>query len=574
LLFRAIAVCYLLSLMSRSLIVGVWAVLAMAGANGPAWGQSLEMGRTAVLAATLPASATWQVERQLAGGSWVETGVLVGGSGSAVSVRMDGWPGDAGYRFRQVAGAGTVLTPVRTFGWHLKGTVPALAPGVGTGPGQLAVEKSANLAAWVPEGLVFARLDGGFVQALEGAMPLGSRGFWRGEVPALPVGDASVTGHTPAPNYEGAAGFGAVYDDMPQIFKDGFIGALSPTEYHRGGQNAAAAGECYELAGPHGRTTVMITDLTEAPAGTVELGRSFFDLGPVPFGVLSGGEPAGGLTAAVRVVPAPVTGNVKFQVIEGSNIYYMALRLYNYRAGVTKLEAKIDGSADWVEMPRTPFNAFVYQAGGSVPPIDDPVEFRVTSRFGEVVSFPPVSGLADGQRVTASGQFAVFPESALAPVPEYRLRPVYVDRFSNVPGEFWSAGGYGGATVLERDTAVFYQGDASVRFTGLGGFGGVTFSLYPGFRRPEQGVLRLAVRAGGAVAAGQVGMTINGRNGTGPAVSSPAVLFPALGTGWQVIEVPLVASGAPETIWGLSLWGNTGGALPQVWWDAVEWVNY
>ncbi|MCW1914962.1 hypothetical protein OJ996_15340 [Luteolibacter sp. GHJ8] len=496
--------------MSRNLMMGVWGVLVvMMGGIGVILGQKLEIGRTAVLGGTLPASTTWQVEQQQAGGSWSGTGVLVAGRGSAVSVRMEGRDGGSAYRFRQVGGAGTVVVPTRSSGWHVKGRVAPVGSGVGWRPGQVLLERSGNLAAWEVEGLVYGRLDGEFVRGLRGPL--------------------------------------------------------------------AAAGECYELAGPYGRTTVMITDLSpDPPAGTVEVGRSFYDLGPVPFAVLSGGEPPGGLTAGVRLVPAPVTGNVKFQVLGGSNIYYMALRFYNYRAGVAKVELKNSGSATWWELPRASFNAFIYQPTGSMPPVTYPVELRVTSRFGELVSFGPVGSLPDGQRVTGAGQFVQFPESELAPVPEYRLRPVYVDRFSSVPGEFWSAGGYGGATVTERDTVVKYAGEASVRFAGVGGsgFGGVSFSLYPGFKRPDEGVLRLAVRAGSAVSAGGVGMTINGRNGAGTAVSSPAVLLPGLGTGWQVIEVPLVASGAPEVIWGLSLFGMSGAVLPTLWWDEVEFTSY
>jgi hypothetical protein len=269
------------------------------------------------------------------------------------------------------------------------------------------------------------------------------------------------------------------------------------------------------------------------------------------------------------LVPAPVTGNVKFQVIAGSNIYYMALRFYNYRAGVSQVEVKNDGSATWVNVPRTEYNAFVYQAGGSVPPMDFPVEVRVTSRFGEVVSFTGIEGLVEGQRVTGGGQFAVFPE--LAPVPEHRIRPMYVDRFTNVPGDMWSAGGYGGASLTEVDTTVAYQGTASLRISGLGNFAGVTFSQYPGFARPEHGVMRFAVRAGGPVAADQVALALNGQSASGASVSSAVVQLPALGTGWQVFEIPLGTSGVPPVIWGVSL-ASRGAVLPDVWLDAVEFV--
>lgn len=363
--------------MSRSLIIGgLW--LALAG--DPAWGQRLEMQRSAVLGATLPTSTTWQVEQQQPGGAWTATGVLVGGTGSAVTVRLDGFPSTASYRFQRVVGAVATLTPGLSTGWSLVGQEAA-------GTGQVVIESSADLSAagWSQTALVYPDANGRYVRAIRG--PLGVRGFFRAEVPALPVADASVTAHDPSPPYNGTAGFGPVYDDMPQLFKDGFIGALDPVEYNRGGQNAAAAGECFELAGPFGRTTVIISDTTTAPAGTVTAGRSFFDLGPNAYEVLSGGPESGALTAGVRLVPAPVTGNVKFFVPVSSGPFYAEFRAYNHRAGVSKLEIRNNGSSTWIELPRNITNSFVFTSGtGGAAQLLYPLQVRVTSRFGEVVS--------------------------------------------------------------------------------------------------------------------------------------------------------------------------------------------
>ncbi|WP_367870427.1 hypothetical protein [Luteolibacter sp. Populi] len=535
------------------LVIGMGAVLSA----GP-----LELGRTPVLSASLPGSTTWQVEQLQAGGAWTGTGVLVGGAGLPVSVRMEGFPATASYRFQRVAGAAAPLAPVVGTGWHLAGQEPGAA-------GQVEIEKSADLAAWGDEALVFPRTDGRYVRALR--EPLGARGFFRARVPGLATGDASVTSHTPLPNNQGAAGFGPIYADMPQIFKDGFIGALSPTEYHRGGENAAAAGECYELAGPFGRVTVMITDLTDAPPGTVDVGRSFFDLGETAYPPLSGGAVTGALTAGMRLVPAPVTGNVKLYVVPGSSIYYTELRPYNYRAGINKVEIQSNGSTDWVNMPRSASNSFVFLA--SSIPLAFPVKVRVSSRFGEVVTFPAIPAMADNQKITGPAQFAVFPE--LAPVPEHRVRPMYRDALTKVPGDQWSAGGYGGATVTEVDPAVAYAGTASLRLSGLGGYAGVTFSEYPGFLRPEFGVLKLAIRSAAPVAADQTGLIVYGVNVPGgPQVNSAVIQLPPLKTAWQVFQVPLQASGAPATIFGASLFGRVPGALPNVWIDEVEVLNY
>lgn len=534
-----------------SLVIGMIGMIGVSAA-GP-----MVIGRTPVLSATLPAGTTWQVELREGPTAWVGSRVLIGGTGLPVSVRMDAWPSAADYRFQAVAGTVVPIAPALGTAWHIAGQEP--------GAEQIQIQRSVDLAAWGHEALLFPGLDGRYVRALR--EPLGARGFFRARAPALPTGDASATSHTPAPNYAGAAGFGPVYDDMPPIFQNGFIGALSPPEYHRGGENAAAAGECYELAGPFGRTKVIISDLTSAPAGTVEVGRSFFDLGPNSFAALGGGPSGGSLTAGVRLVPAPVTGNLKLLVVGNSDGYYTELRAYNHRAGVKKLEVKSSGSATWIDVPRTTYNSFLHIAAGSVPRLIFPVEVRVTSRFGEVVSFPPILSMTAGQRITGPGQFAVFPE--LAPVPEHRIRPAYVDRLSSVPGDRWSAGGYGGATVTEVDAAVAYEGTASMRISGLGNFAGVTFSQYPGFARPEDGLMDLAIRSASPVAADQVLLTVNGLTAGGTAVSSATVQLPALSGSWQVFQIPLAASGAPPVITGISLLSRRE-VLPVVWVDSVS----
>lgn len=520
--------------------------------------QELKLSKSAILSGTLPASTHWQIETQQGSSPWTGTGVMLPGRGSVTTLRMAGWPGDASYRFRRIDGGATVTGSLAS-GWQLSGSASAV------GEQAVLIQASANLATWTPRELLYPNLEGRYARAVD-TLPV-PRGFFRAQIPATAARDSSVTAHTPLPNYEGASGFGPIYDDMPQLFKDGFIGALDPDEYHRDGQNAAAAGECYELAGPHGRTTVMITDTTDAPAGTVEVGRSFYDLGPEPLKVLTGGSTTGGCTAGTRLVPAPVTGNVKLFVVPGSSIYYTQLRAYNYRAGVTKIEIRNNGSSNWIDMPRSTFNSFVFQATST--PLSFPVSVRITSRFGEIITFPSIAAMVDNQKITGPAQFGVFPE--LAPPPEHRVRPAYHDALTNVFGDMWSSGGYGGATVAEVDSSVRYAGTASLRISGFANFAGVSFSNYPGFPRPGNGMLKLAIRSAAAVPAGQAGMWVHGANTVGGSqVISPYVLLPQLGTGWQVVRIPLEASGVPPIIWGFGISANTGGSLPNLWLDEIE----
>jgi hypothetical protein len=244
---------------------------------------------------------------------------------------------------------------------------------------------------------------------------------------------------------------------------------------------------------------------------------------------------------------------------------------------VSKVEIQSSVGPGWVEMPRNPFNSFVYSSNGvSPPPLVYPVQVRVTSRFGEVVTFPPVAALVDNQRVTGPAQFTVFPESAMAPVPAFRIHPTYRDALTKLPGETWAAGGWGTTSITEVDPTVpAYAGTASLKLAGLGGYSGATVSQYPGFPRPEFGVLKLAIRSAAPLAADQVAVIIYGVNDPEePSLGSALIQFPPLSTSWQVFRIPLEASAVPAVIWGIQFYGRTNLALPDVWVDEVEFLNY
>ncbi|RYD27901.1 MAG: hypothetical protein EOP86_23880, partial [Verrucomicrobiaceae bacterium] len=536
----------------------------LAGAASTAPADELGIGRTPVLSGNLPTATSWQVEIQQAGGAWTGTGVMVAGRGADFTLRMDGWPDGASYRFQRVDGGLSVPATVAA-GWHLAGRVtdPVRPP--------VLIQDSENLGTWSPRQLVFPDLDRSFVRGLDSLT--GPRGFFRSApVAAGVVREISATTYTSAPPYNGEAGYGPIYADMPQIYKDGYVSALHTTDYNRGGLSAGAAGECYELVSAYGRTTVMIHDSApSAPAGTISAGRGYFDLGAAPFNVLSGGNPSGILTATARLVPAPVTGNVKLFVAPGSSIYYMALIPFNHRAGIDSIEILNNGSSLWHGMTRAAGGRFAYMAGGSLPLLSYPVQIRVTSRFGESVVFTSVSSLADNARITGPAQFTVFPEQA--PVPSFRRQPVYQDSLSAVPGDKWDVTGFGGASVSVTDTAVKYAGTASLRMDGLSPGGGIVFISNPSLPRPRHGVLRMVVRAASPVVAGGVRVRITATNiAGGGSADSQTIWLPALTTGWQTVLLPLEASGAGTKVTGFVVNGGSAGQ-PSVWLDNVELIE-
>ncbi|RYD34262.1 MAG: hypothetical protein EOP87_09550 [Verrucomicrobiaceae bacterium] len=538
-------------------VLGIWmGVVAMAGAD------ELRIGQTAILSGSLPTGTGWQVEMQQPGGSWAGTGVMVAGRSVVAAVRMDGWPGDAAYRFQRVDGAATVTAALGS-GWCLAGSVTA------AGRPPVVIQKSEDLAEWSPREVAFPALDRSYVRVLESP---GTRRFFRaasGAAGSLRDGSATTYG-TMAP-YNGAAGYGPVYADMPQIFKDGYITAIPAAEFNRGGLTAAAAGECYELSGPFGRTTVIVSDSAPAaPPGTVDAGRGYFDLGPAPFSLLNGGQTSGIITLGSRLVPAPVVGNLKLYVTTGSNLYYVELRPFNHRAGVNTVEFLNGGSSTWVTLPRQTGNSFVFLPSGS--PVTFPVQVRMTSRFGEVVTFSSITSLNGGQIVTGPAQFNVFPEQA--PATQRRILPVYQDVLSNVPGDSWSTAVYGGASVTAVDTAVKHTGTASLRISSFSGFSGVNFLSFGPFPRPQNGVLKLAVRSASPVAAGQVQLkVISGTASSGTGSDSAFIPLPALTTGWQVLHLPLEASGTAPVVSGFTLVNGSSATLPDVSLDDIEFLD-
>lgn len=517
----------------------------------------LKIVRTPVVQASLATGTTWQVESSQGGGPWIPSGVLVAGSATMASARLDGMPDTVNYRLTRID-SGATATPIIGRGWHLSG--------IATGASQVRLDASSNLASWSQTALAFPAADGGYLRVVR--EPLGIRGFFRAEVPATPVTFASCSFY-PADPAEGAAGFGPVADDMPAIYKDGFISALSPTEYNRGGANAAAAGECYELTGPAGTTTVMVGELSpSAPPGTIDAGRSYFDLGTPAFQQIAGTTNVGYVAASCRLVPAPVTGNVKLLVVNNSGGFYLALTPYNHRAGITKMEVKSNGSSTWVNMPRSIANRFEYTGAGLVFPI----QIRVTSRFGEVVTFPPIASMTDNQRITGPAQFTTFP--ALAPAPASKMSPVYTDSFSSVPGDSWSASPYSGATVNAAFTGAHHEGSACIQLSGLGGFNGVIFLPSVPFPKPEFGVLRFAMRSATSTPVTTLGMTLSGTNAGGASVTSATVQLPPLTDTWRVYQIPMETAGMPAKITDFRLVSLSAATIPtNVWMDTISFLQ-
>jgi len=543
------------SAMKLRTLTGWMAAALLVIGSVKAGGGTVAIRRTPILNATLPSGTTYQIEYSSNGIiPWLPTGVIVAGTGSPSSVRLDGFSDRLSYRYSRI-GATALVTPVITNGLSLSNSFP--------GAVELRIESTTALTsnAWMFRKFAFPDFNGTFINAVR--TPTQAFEFFRAGQPAVPLDLASVVSYTADPN-SGYAGFGSVADDMPQLYRDGFIGAVCPAFYHRGGSNALAAGECYELTGPIGTATVIVADMDDvAPAGTCDAGRSYFDIGTPAFTNLFA-ESSGVGTATFRLVPAPVTGNLKMYVPISSGGFYFELRPYNHRAGISKIEIRSTGSSTWVDLPRAVYNSFIYSGGAATFPLS----VRVTSRFGEVLHFPNIASLSAGQRLTATNQFAQFPGQAPAPV--WILPPVYRDSLSNILGGTWTVSPYSGPVVNLANPNAAYQGAAGLSISNLTAFSGVIFNSPLRFSQPADSTLEFAIRSATATAATNLAVQINGYDNTGAAANSSTVLLPAIDHTWRVIRLPLVPALAPFQIKSFRIMNNAATTLPPVYLDSIQ----
>ncbi len=511
---------------------------------------------TPILTTTLPTNTTYQVESSADGNTWQATSVLVAGTGLPIALRLDGFSESLTYRFSRI-GAADFIVPTITNGWHVSGSFPNV--------GEVRIQTSSTLTpdSWEHLDFVFPDSAGAFVWAWR--PPWSSPTFFRGLQPAEPLELVTLGSYSADPNV-GYSGFGVVADDMPQLYRDGFICAPCPAFYHRG-SSAAAAGECYEFAGPFGTATVMVGDISlTPPPNTCDTGKPFFDISESAFAALFK-EPAGWATATYRLVPAPVEGNLKMVVVQSAAPFYVELRPYNHRAGVSKLEIQNAGSATWTELPRTDYNSFVFSGGV----LTFPVNVRVTSRFGEVVQFPPIASMNMNQRFAATAQFTNFPSQS--PTPVWIQSPVYSDSLSNMLGSVWTTSAYGGAAVNPNYTGNAYEGTASLRISGLAGFSSVNFTYPHSFPRTTDGFLEFAIRSGNAAAVENLAIVFVGSDSGGNTVNSAPVKFPALNATWQLMRIPLSPALAPERLVQFRIYNDSSVPIESVLLDSIKFSH-
>lgn len=179
---------------------------------------------------------------------------------------------------------------------------------------------------------------------------------------------------------DGACSFGPSPNDLN-------VAAMDQPEWN----GSAVCGECVAITGPKGSVTVRIVDLCpECEPGHLDLSQqAFAQIADVS---------AGKVPITWKVVPCSVTGNVAYQIKDGSSQYWTAIQVRNSRLPVAKLEWMQNGV--WTDVSRADYNYFVVSSG--VGP--GSYQVRITSSTGETLTdtLPPVQPNAV---VQGSGQF-------------------------------------------------------------------------------------------------------------------------------------------------------------------------
>ncbi|HOC58099.1 MAG TPA: hypothetical protein PKI20_20945 [Verrucomicrobiota bacterium] len=522
------------------------------------------------LEAALPAGTTYEVEYKT-GNSWAPSGVLIAGNGYSNLVRLHGSPQATAYRLAQVGGTNTV-TPAVTFGLGLaaQGTEPT---GVAfqTAPRLTHSNSWTHLACSTPDanGRCVARLP----------EPLSTQAFFRSKTPSgLALADV-VPYSSPYLTNGGAAGYSSIpYAEQPQLLHDGYVVAPCSQFYNRGGQFAAAAGECYEFAGPAGNVTVLVSDFNDSPpAGACSSQRPFFDMGSPAYDAMTANG-SGSCLSTYRLVPAPVTGNVKMTLTSALNLMdncYMVLLVYNHRAGVSKLEIRGPASGstggNWTELPRDRFNQFTFLDPNFIP-AGFPLDVRVTSRFGEVVTFPPITSMYQGEPYTANSQFAVFP--SLDPVPVYVPQPVYTDGLTtNFLGAQWFLQSWGALAANSAHTAAAYTGSASLLLSNINAYAGLAI-ITSQYQPSTNAWLEFAAKSATVSTVTNLCMSFDGiQSASGGTATSLTIALPAIGDSWRLFRIPLQPAQAPRFISQIIFLNASSGSAPPVLLDAMSFLQ-
>jgi hypothetical protein len=241
---------------------------------------------------------------------------------------------------------------------------------------------------------------------------------------------------------QGTCGFGPVADDMPTLFRAGYVTAPNEVFYNRAPEVGGTCGECYEITGSTGVITVMSADICDiACCDNCRGDVTSFDIDEAVWDLIVD-QPGGNVAVAYHWVPCPVEGNVRLFFSAGEpNPYWFRLTFYNHRVGIRSAEVRGDAAGatggEWVPLERNWTNGFDW---APEPPADVglPIAIRVTSTAGETIEFPPIETLRLDDRHDSGAQFEDLPAFVAEACPWPGPEPwVFRDALGGLAGIEW-----------------------------------------------------------------------------------------------------------------------------------------
>ena len=138
--------------------------------------------------------------------------------------------------------------------------------------------------------------------------------------------------------YEGADASSVAYY-VPEIESGWYHCAVSEPKY-----SEIPAGSAVELSANGKTVHLLVTDLCPSSANAEHTSQAnyFFDLEKSAFTSLAD-ESVGVLDMTFKTVPYPTSENIKIQVMDGANEWWLAFRFYNMRYPLKKVEFSSDG---------------------------------------------------------------------------------------------------------------------------------------------------------------------------------------------------------------------------------------
>jgi len=196
-------------------------------------------------------------------------------------------------------------------------------------------------------------------------------------------------------------------DAVPGSTGDVFVAAINQQQYDR----SWACGACAYVIGPNANITVRLIDMcAEKVPGLPDCLPGNLDFSNEAFSILTNGRMIlGRVKITWFLTPCPISGNLQYRVMYGSNEWWTAIQILNYRVPLRSVEFRLtDGS--WFNVGRLSYNYWLKSTGMGL----GNYFFRVTSVTGEsfidgpfqlspgVIQYGARQFSANGQTATAT----------------------------------------------------------------------------------------------------------------------------------------------------------------------------